>query len=869
MLALFLRALSRKLIENDVWVTLHMTSRIEMTEGRARLEAIIASRPPASADWNEAENRFQFIDRLLIECLGWQQPSISVERRDEAGGKADYLLGRPARAVLEAKREARLFDLLPGTRPNAIRKLRPLFESCKIIEATTTQVIAYCAMNGAKLAAICNGPQMILFQASIDGLSPIDGDCFVFNGFQEYLSDFQMLWRLLSPDGIADNRAYRALSAHRNPRIPTKASTKISDPMQLRYRSELQEELRELSELLLEDIERNSSTKADFYRECYVQTSANNRHFLQSKNIINARYRRISDNGTVSASDAAWASTGRLELDDTVRLTVHGARPIVVIGDVGVGKTSFFENLYQQLSTDQQKITCFIHLDLGENANLTDVKSYVVEQLPAYLRKEYGINIYSVSFLEKVYKNDIIVFDESVEARCKQSDPTRYQDAVDAFLLSKSKDAGSHLKRSMEYVQLSLGKQIIIILDNTDQRSFKTQQEAFLIAQELASYKSTLVFVALRPSTFYLSKLTGALSGYQNRVLTISPPPADEVLRRRITFAVRVAEGKAAPAALENVRFNLRSIILFLTASLRSIRGNASIKTFIGNVTGGNIKSIIELFTSFCGSANVESERIVRIEEETGDYLVPLHEFTKHALLGEYAYFNQLSSTVAFNLFDITTPSPREHFLCALLIAYISSPMGIKDNDGFVIGNAVFTEMARLGFDIEQVRYALQRLASKKLIETPHSHYREIAVKDDDLPDEFHFRATSSGLYHVRQWISSFSFLDAMAIDTPIFDDFYRGIIFEKASSFAIEDRYAKAVGFRRYLQQVWLEANFQENYFDFVAVITSDETFVAVERFLHDGPLRRRNASGLSKRSSSKRGRTRRKNEAKSGRNA
>src|SRR4029077_19945247 len=123
-------------------------------------------------------------------------------------------------------------------------------------------------------------------------------------------------------------------------------------------------------------------------------------------------------------------------------------------------------------------------------------------------------------------------------------------------------------------------------------------------------------FVALRPSTFYQSKMTGALSGYQNKLLTISPPPADEVIQKRLTFAVRVAEGKVAPAALSQIRLELGNVVAFLQATLRSIRTSDVIRAFLSNITGGNTRAVIELITGFCGSPNVDSKKIVRIEQE-------------------------------------------------------------------------------------------------------------------------------------------------------------------------------------------------------------------------------------------------------------
>lgn len=90
-----------------------MQAPFEMTEGLKRLEAILKDLPPDSPHWNEAQNRIQFIDRLLLECLGWEHPYVAVEQTDEGGGRADYHLGNPIKAVLEAKREARRFNDLP------------------------------------------------------------------------------------------------------------------------------------------------------------------------------------------------------------------------------------------------------------------------------------------------------------------------------------------------------------------------------------------------------------------------------------------------------------------------------------------------------------------------------------------------------------------------------------------------------------------------------------------------------------------------------------------------------------------------------------------------------------------------------------
>ena len=125
-------------------------------------------------------------------------------------------------------------------------------------------------------------------------------------------------------------------------------------------------------------------------------------------------------------------------------------------------------------------------------------------------------------------------------------------------------------------------------------------------------------------------------------------------------------------------------------------------------------------------------------------------------------------------------------------------------------------EMGEYGFLEEQTRHALRRLAAKRLIETPHSHYREVEVPESDPPEQFHFRATSSGIYHVRFWTGSFAFLDATSTDTPIFDEVTREEVAKLAASFDIADRLRRATAFRDYLEVQSNTANIGAGYYDF-----------------------------------------------------
>lgn len=819
-----------------------MQSPFEITEGLARLKSIIDEFPADSSHWNEAENRFQFVDRLLTECLGWERPNMRVEDSDEAGGRVDYILGNPPKAILEAKRESKSFGDIPIGKKTLVRKIDSLLHSSKNFKEAVHQVLQYNVLRGVPIAIVCNGPQLAIFQALTPGYPPTEGECYFFDGFSAYIENFATLWTLLSPEGITENRASRDLALYRNPRMPSKASEYIPDPMRFRYRSNFQQNLKELSALLLEEVEDNPALKSSFYRECYVPIKANNRHLLLSKRIISSRYRRVGDDGVVPASldDATRTSAdGEIIFQDATIKSSVSSRPIVVIGDVGVGKTSFFENLYEKIGQSDKLNTYFINVNLGIKANLSeDIKGYILSEIPSVLKRDYDINIDSDDFARAVYYLKLKEFDGSVEGRLKDIDPVSCEKERIKFLSELVSRRDTHLHASLGHLSQGRGKQIILVIDNADQRSFDVQQEAFLIAQELAATRNILVFVALRPSTFMLSKMTGALSGYQHKILTISPPPADEVVLRRLSFAVRVAKGEVELAALEGIRLQLGNVVSFLNATLRSVRTNQAIASFLSNVTGGNTRTIVELVTSFFGSPNVDSQKIVRIEQDQGNYKVPLHEFTKHALLGEYAYFNSHSSLVACNVFDVSTADFREHFLALLIISFLASNIGTRDNDGFVSGLFILQEMATNGYSVDQIRSSLRRLAAKRLIETPHSHFRELQVAASEPPEQFVFRATSSGVYHVRFWAGSFAFLDAVATDTPIFDEPTREEVARLASSFEIRDRWRKASIFKNYLDSQWHAASISASYFDFSSLLKSQvDSFESVRLAIDRGP--------------------------------
>lgn len=786
---------------------------------------------------NEAETRFRFIDVLLTECLGWERNLIPVERYLN-GERSDYELGSPACVVLEAKRDAVYFEIPVRKRDTFLIGLPQLMALSKDCAAVIEQVQGYCSKRGVRYAVIANGAQLILFVGTrTDGLSPFEGRALVFDGFSQLLEGFPLIYNFLSPLGAASNKLLDYLDANGIAGIPEKISTRLLNHPSFRYQNASQNSLRMIAELLLEDIARTEEVEERFYRECYCESGPLAQDALVSKNLLKTRYAALFHPGEEAPAVVPVKQKGKTVSSEILAESLS-RRPIILIGDVGVGKTSFIKNLILVQAEAEFKNSIYVYLDLGVNAFLGDsLEHYVGDEVTKQLLERYGIEINSEAFISRSYREEIRQFERGVYGRFKQSNLPLYEEKLVDYLAQKQQSIENHLRISIREASKSSNKQVIIIFDNVDQRELDVQQRAFIVAQAVAQHWGAIVFLSVRPNTFHQSKRVGSLSAYPNKVFYIMPPRPESVLEKRLVFALNIAEGKMPLESISNVSLNLDNISVFLKVMLHSLRRNPAVAEFLSNITGGNVRSMIDFVTKFTGSPNVDSDKIIDIHRREGDYVIPLHEFSKAALLGDYANYDPHSS-IALNLFDVRYPDKREHFLCPVLLAYLNYDAMHRNIEGFVKANKIRSEMQHHGFTVEQAESALRRLTNKKLIETTQRVTFEEssgAELTGELTDAF--RITTVGAYHLARWSSTFAYLDAMVFDTPIFDPAARQKCATDIESFEIRVRFERAQAFLNYLNSQWDQSRLSAPYFDWPTLVAAGaDTFESVSTFISRG---------------------------------
>jgi hypothetical protein len=752
----------------------------------------------ALGDMNEATTRLRIIDKLLFECLGWHVSDAEAEKPYNRE-YVDYALGRPVtEAILEAKREGIYFNLPAGLEGRRTVDIETLL-SDPATKAAVTQVMGYCQTRGVPIAIICNGHQIAAFYASRqDGVPPLSGRALIFSSLTEMYDEFTLFWNFLSRDGVAARNLQRVLFGKAFQALPPgKLSDRVTDYPGYRVPNTADTNLKILGNLFIQDLEYEPELSNKFLRDCYVPSGALSQYALVSKEILSARYAAIQESAKVDiqALRSPWDVT-RAMTADTISAAMS-RRPLILIGDVGVGKSMFLRHLIGVEAVDLLKNVLVAYIDFGKEPALpADLETYVGRRLTQQLKDGYRIDVDSNNFVRSVYNKEINEFKDSVYAT--QGDEAEVRREEVKMLISHMSDRSEHLRRSLEHIRATSKRTFLLVLDNVDQRPTEFQDRVFLIAQTVAETWPVTVFVSLRPSTFYQSRSKGSLAAYQLRVFTITPTRADEVILQRLAFAkALVISTGSAGVFPQKMTFTSEQMASYIDVLIKAFRENRELNKLVDNLSGGNLRLALTFLSSFVGTAYVSTQRILEIMEAGGTYNLPEHEFLRSMIYGDCEYYSPKTSEIC-NLFDVTIEDGKEHFLMPIILSFIQRQGEAAGSNGYVDVADLYRFIQPYGFLQEQVGSHIQRALGKRLLDAPEG--RGVGGP---------LRITTVGSYMYKSMIQRFTYIDAMIVDTPIVNLEWRKRITDVRP---ILERLERADIFRQYLDEQWDKWEAAEN---------------------------------------------------------
>jgi GTPase SAR1 family protein len=750
---------------------------------------------------NEAQTRRDLIDRI-IAALSWTAADIHVEVHYE-GTFSDYELGSPStRLLLEAKREGTYFSLPAGWKER-IAKIDTIKSGSQAIAEAVDQALSYALQRGIPYAAVSNGWQLVAFMASrTDGVPPLSGDALVFPSLESMADDFRTLWDNLSQPGVLEEALSHTLGRARSRPVAPRLAGRVPNYPGVARRDESQQTLQILGSVFVEDLALLEENERRFLMSCYSPSGALSQYALVSKEILRTRYSLLFDDLAEYTTTPASSHTG---LDPNLVADIAAAslkqRPIILLGDVGVGKSTFIKNLIHVEAREQLEQAIVFYLDFGKRPAITnDLASHVGAEIKRQLLSNYGIDVLADSFVRGVYHGKLEQFRSSLYGPLRDTSPEQYSEKEIVFLSTMVEDIDEHLKFSLDHISKAHRKQVVIFLDNVDQRASEFQNELFVIAQTMAESWPVTVFLALRPETFYESRRTGSLSAYQPRAFTISPPRVEIVLKRRLAYALELLkDGGLRTSTGVEITVDLSTLTAFMETVLRSLNVNAELVEFLENVSNGNIRDALGYLEMYIGSPHVDLRRVVDIinEPARGRYIVPIQDLVRSVILGDGEYYDPLRSPIG-NLFFMSAAARAEHFVLPLLIEFLNmNGSELTGSDGFVEATRVYEFLQSLGYSVDVISLGLTRALEWRFISRSGSDRK---IREEGRA----YRVTPCGMYITRKLATTFAYLDSVIDDTPIADLGLFGTLSPMSHDRELDARLRRVERFIRYLDESW-----------------------------------------------------------------
>lgn len=740
----------------------------------------------AAVGRNEADTRVRAIDTMLFEVLGWEKTEVDTEKYAREAGFSDYAFkqGDGLCLILEAKQEGDTF-VLPdknfGDRPVGFGILET---ECPKAGKALRQATGYAAAEGARYVAISNGHQWLLALAFVQGQPIENRSVFVFKSIDDVLKRFSRFWDCFSPDGVRSNACGTLLLESRKAPAPPKLSSFISTYPEPANRNDNAESLDVVIDLVWDRLDADE-VEETFLRECYVTPGASKDDLREAKELLKQR-REIDDLASTSV-DPMTALPTLIE-------TFKPEKPIVVLGRVGHGKSTFLRHLRLVEAADSLKKYIQIEIDfLDRPESKEQVSAFVYSQVKSQLRTRYDIDIEEDKLVRAALNWDLNRFRRSAAGKVFAEKPEEYAREELRKILELQTVDHEYLAKIIHHLKQNLGRSVAIFFDNLDRRPPEIQEEAFLRASAIARDWTSLVFVCLRPDTFYQSTHGGILDTVAPKVLAIVPPKTDALLRKRLQYASKIARGQTPlagrGAASKSVSLHLPNAAAILDCVGESFVRNAKLRYLFESICNGNLRDMLRLVRSTLTSTHFNTEKILNKIDETGDYRVSDHEALRALLFGNSVHFDPAHSIFS-NLFDIERADPCEHFSRLLALDYLNRVPQTAPAYGLSRVSAVTQYLCQIGFSHEHASTTIDFLRAKNCCET---EFPDQKLTDDNG----RIRITALGACHAEYLVTQVEYYDATVVDTPILDAAVRKHIQDVQ---AIRLRLARGEVFIKYL---------------------------------------------------------------------
>jgi energy-coupling factor transporter ATP-binding protein EcfA2 len=628
---------------------------------------------------SEAELRFQFLDRVLLEVLGWKHADIHVETASESG-YSDYLLniGSNNAAVIEAKRSS---DELVETVKSSKSAYLLGGSVLKLAMPGINQARSYASDHGCGLAAVTNGITWIAFRDRRDGLPFLKGHAIVFPTLSSIRDGFASFYDVFSREGIAEYRYLIHLSKAEGTLVSTNIDWfKAVDDRRntLMPLSPLSADLDRVFEGFFRSIVDESDRQ--MLVDCFVESRESHDTDLTLRKLTEEL---IAD---IAALSTATGEELRKEIEETIRAQI--SEIVLIVGQKGSGKSTFVDRFYAVVLPKAIRKQCLVM-----RANLADatqeestVESWLTETLICEAEKTlFNQGIPGYEDLQGMYFSEYQAWQIGEYKYLYEKDKSDFKIKFGEFMSGQRKaDRLSYLQRLLRTANRQRSLLPCIIFDNTDQFPQAFQERVFQYAYAL--YRAVIAFliVPITDRTIWQLSKAGPLQSYPTKAFFLPVPSTKEILEKRVAYLRKKAQEARKGGSYflsRGIRLTLDNIIGFAATVEEVFIKRGFIAKRVAWLSNNDLRRGLELTRRIVTAPALRADELVTAYVAGYSTSITDTRVTLAIIQDRHRYFDQETNSFIQNMFEVPTDHLTSPFIKVSLLRVLLDALGKARDD--------------------------------------------------------------------------------------------------------------------------------------------------------------------------------------------
>lgn len=699
---------------------------------------------------NEAQTRYDVIDRMIREVLGWQHGQVSVEEREVGADKyVDYVLrSGDYIIVLEAKRHGACFPT--PTDKGRLKLGGSVLGTGEVAEAIK-QAHGYGTAKLADVVVVTNGPCWCLYSMKNYHKNAYAHIVFPF----DKSGHAEALWGLLSEMQVRDG----GLRTVTNDLPPTENRI-IQSLSRVDGRVDRNTIADHIGPALDHAMYADALLKNDeVLKRCFVPTEARTKF----DSLLGVHLADIKPEDVKPAKRIRTGSSGGAIEQDIRNVSNGASSPVtLIIGPVGAGKSTYLAH-FERIACREllvEKRTHWIYVDFERMGPHGNPREFLYARLRDFLLADHPENPTDFkNVVEPAYAEEVAALARGPLA-IYFKDKVKFDERIAAHIEKDFEQVEPYVDKVLRYIATK--HTCVVVLDNID--LFEDEKlETSVFAEGLALSKRTpcKVIVSLRDTTFVRHRSDAVFNAYELKKLWLDPPPFKAVLSARLTYSKKVLEGvKASIPMVNGMHLEVPDLSSFFDIIQRSVlQGEAG--DYVESISDLNIRRGLSLIANFLTSGHVQADRALKRYLTNGqtNYRFPFHEVFKGTMLAQWKHFREDRSE-GINVFDSRLGARRLRLLRLHLLQHLIFRAALKD--GIEVPCAELIDLfSRVGGSESQIIECLNQLWKAGLIRSLNSSPIESGSS---------MAVSRSGGYYVKMLAHRFAYVDECLYDTCIDD---------------------------------------------------------------------------------------------------